>query len=74
MIHHTDLPVERIRELTGDDEFLSAMREFYGRLEAQIAAHHPVCGNRGLGCRFDDFGHKLYVTAAELAFWRRRAG
>lgn len=69
MIAHADLPLERIRELAQDAGFRSAMTRFYERLEARIATHHPVCRNRGLCCRFDDFGHKLYVTPAELAFF-----
>ncbi|MCP4594354.1 MAG: hypothetical protein GY842_26795 [bacterium] len=62
-----DLPVTRIRKLAEVPAFLAAMREFYDRLDERIAQHHPVCRNRGACCRFDEFGHDLFVTAAELA-------
>lgn len=69
MIPDVDIPITRIRELAGDREFLSAMGDFYARLEKRIADHHPVCRQCGACCRFDDFGHKLYVTPAEVAFF-----
>ena len=67
MTHDADLPIARIRELADDPRFLSAMRDFYDRLDERIAAHDPVCHRRGDCCRFDAFDHRLYVTPAELA-------
>lgn len=69
MIPDPDLPTARIRKLADDREFLSAMHDFYDRLQERIAAHHPVCRRRGDCCRFDAFDHRLYVTPAELAFF-----
>ena len=40
---------------------------FYAAVDEAIAAHKPVCRNRGDCCRFDRYGHKLYVTTLELA-------
>lgn len=39
----------------------------YGDLDAQIAARQPICALSGRCCHFDQFGHRLYVTTAELA-------
>jgi Fe-S-cluster containining protein len=49
--------------------FSSAMRDFYEDVDASIAAHQPVCINRGNCCKFAAFGHRLYVTDAELAYF-----
>jgi hypothetical protein len=69
VIPHAEIPVERVRALAADPDFLTAMRAFYDRLEAEIAKHRPVCRNRGDCCRFGEFGHRLYVTPLELAFF-----
>lgn len=69
MIPQAQLPVERIRALAADREFLAAMHEFYAKLDRSVAAHRPVCRNRGVCCRFGEFGHRLYVTPLELAFF-----
>ncbi len=69
MISPVDLPLVRMRELAHDEEFLAVMRGFHERLETDIAAHRPVCRRRGDCCRFGNFGHQLYVTPAELAFF-----
>jgi len=41
----------------------------YAQLDSEIAAHAPVCVNRGVCCRFDEFGHDLFVTTTELAYF-----
>ena len=41
----------------------------YDRVDAEAAAHAPVCVNRGTCCRFDEFGHRLFVTPVEVAFF-----
>jgi Fe-S-cluster containining protein len=47
------------------------MASFYAEADTAIAAHRPVCLNRGACCRFDTFGHRLYVTTIELAWFAR---
>jgi Fe-S-cluster containining protein len=54
-----------------DDEFAAAMRDFYAEVDASIAAHQPVCINRGDCCKFAAYGHRLYVTDVELAYFIR---
>jgi len=52
-------------------ELASAMEEFYREVDRAVAEYAPVCRNRGLCCRFDAYGHRLYVTTAEVAFFVR---
>lgn len=49
--------------------FTLAMRDFYAEVDAAVNAHAPVCTNRGQCCKFDTFGHRLYVTSVEMAYF-----
>lgn len=49
--------------------FLNDMAEFYLDVDTAVAAHRPVCINRGACCKFAEFGHKLYVTDVELSYF-----
>lgn len=51
---------------TAEKSGLRDVSELYARLDAEIASHHPVCTNRGDCCKFDAYGHRLYVTTVEL--------
>ena len=53
------------------DELAERMATFYTDVNAAIAAHGPTCWNRGECCSFDSFGHKLFVTSVELAYFAR---
>ena len=53
-----------------DAKLLAEVDALYAELDRRIAAHHPICRNRGACCKFDTFGHKLYVTTLELAYFR----
>ena len=69
MIPTPQLPVSRIRELSRDADFLGTMNTLYSELENRIAARNPICTNRGNCCKFGLFGHQLFVTPAELAYF-----
>lgn len=57
-------------ELLADSPaFFERMRAFFARVDAAVAEKTPVCTNRGLCCRFGEFGHRLYVTRLELAWF-----
>jgi len=45
------------------------MAAFYDQVDADIAAHRPVCRNRGVCCHFGRFGHRLFVTTLELTWF-----
>jgi len=48
-------------------EVLAAVGRVYGDLQEAIDARRPVCVVSGRCCRFDEYGHRLYVTTMELA-------
>jgi Fe-S-cluster containining protein len=46
---------------------LESVRAILAAADADIAARKPVCQASGRCCKFEQYGHRLYVTAAELA-------
>jgi hypothetical protein len=48
---------------------MQAMRDFYADLDEAIRQHDPTCWNRGQCCQFGEFGHRLYVTTLETAYY-----
>ncbi len=69
MVSRPDIPVEMLRRAARRPEVVAAMQEFYAEADRQIAAHAPVCWNKGECCRFGEFGHRLYVTALEVVYY-----
>src|SRR5436853_2761671 len=45
----------------------AAVTQIYRDLQTQIDARRPQCIMSGRCCRFEEFGHRLYVTTLELA-------
>jgi Fe-S-cluster containining protein len=45
----------------------AAVSALYSSIEVEIAKRRPICEMSGRCCRFDEFGHRLYVTTMELA-------
>lgn len=66
---NVSLPIAEIRRCASDPEFVSAVADVFAETDAIIAAHSPVCTNRGLCCHFDAYDHRLYVTSTELAYF-----
>lgn len=48
-------------------EVLSAIDALYADVRAEIEARKPVCQVSGRCCRFEEYGHRLFVTTIELA-------
>lgn len=46
----------------------TALRACYADLDAEVASRNPTCWLSGKCCKFDTHGHKLYVTALEIAW------
>jgi Fe-S-cluster containining protein len=46
---------------------LSALSQIYTDLSQEISLRKPLCIQSGKCCRFDEYGHRLYVTTIELA-------
>ncbi len=67
-MHHT----APIQKASANPALLAELDAFFGQLDQRIADRHPVCRNRGVCCKFGAFGHKLYVTTLELAFFQAR--
>jgi Fe-S-cluster containining protein len=44
------------------------LRNLYGDLDADVAARKPTCWLSGRCCKFESYGHKLYVTGLEIAW------
>jgi Fe-S-cluster containining protein len=56
---------ERAREVS------SAVARILAAADADIAARRPVCNASGRCCHFEAWGHRLYVTAAEVMHFAR---
>lgn len=50
------------------------MAVFFAEADRAIAEQPATCWNRGECCRFGEFGHRLYVTTLEAAYYLARAG
>jgi len=46
---------------------MAAVEEMYARVQSQIERRRPSCVMSGRCCRFEEFGHRLFVTTLELA-------
>lgn len=55
------------------DDLAAAMAALYEDVDAAVAACKPTCWSRGACCRFRSFGHRLYVTDLEIAYFVRGA-
>ncbi len=55
------------------DALAARLAVLYDSVDSAIAGYGPVCRNRGLCCRFADFGHRLYVSTVELTYFVRHA-
>jgi hypothetical protein len=64
-----DIPIQSLRDAAHRPDVLEAMHTFYAEADHRIAAHNPTCWNRGACCHFGEYGHRLYVTALEVAYY-----
>src|ERR1051325_9677199 len=68
-----NVAVKALREVSPRHELIAAMEQFYRELDQDIAARRPICWNSGECCRFGQYGHRLYVTALEVAYYLAKA-
>jgi Fe-S-cluster containining protein len=52
-------------------EVAEAVEGVYLDLARDVAERRPVCAVSGRCCRFEEYGHRLYVTTIELAAFVR---
>lgn len=75
MIGHLDSeeqPWRRWDEAAGEPAIDSSLRAVYEQLDAEIAERGPTCWISGRCCQFDAYGHRLYVTGLEIAWFLRQ--
>jgi len=56
-----------VRAAAARPEVREAVERIYTDLAADVAKRRPVCVVSGRCCRFEEYGHRLYVTTLELA-------
>ena len=56
-----------VRRAAMRPEVVAAVRALYAAIEEEITLRRPVCVVSGRCCRFEEWGHRLYVTTLELA-------
>ena len=62
----TDLATA-VEQASCRSEVTTAVSALYANIESEIAKRRPLCVISGRCCRFDEYGHRLYVTTMELA-------
>lgn len=50
-----------------NDRIHRAVHDIYDRTDQAIARRNPKCSLSGRCCKFEEYGHRLYVTSIELA-------
>lgn len=58
---------EAVTEAARRIEVREAVAGIYAQLQREIDVRRPRCDASGRCCRFESFGHRLYVTTMELA-------
>ncbi len=56
-----------VREAAARPGVREAVRAVYAAVQREIDARRPRCEISGRCCRFEEFGHRLFVTTIELA-------
>lgn len=52
-----------------NDAIDSAVRRLYADLDQAVVDRAPLCNASGRCCKFDTYGHRLYVTGLEIAWF-----
>jgi hypothetical protein len=59
--------VDAVRAAAARDEVRRAVGHLYTAVQDAIDLRRPVCNASGRCCKFDDFGHRLFITTMELS-------
>ncbi len=62
-----ELLAQHVGEAAARVDVRDAVARVYADLQSEIDARRPVCSASGKCCRFEEYGHRLYVTTLELA-------
>jgi Fe-S-cluster containining protein len=75
MFSLTDAQLEAAREAimaaSQREDVRVAVRDVYQDVQKAIDKRRPICVISGRCCRFEEFGHNLYVTTMEMAAFLR---
>jgi hypothetical protein len=63
-----------VREAAVRADVRDAVANVYHALAEQVELRRPVCVTSGRCCRFDEFGHRLFVTTMELGAFLHELG
>jgi Fe-S-cluster containining protein len=58
---------DSVRSAAARPEVRAAVNDLYQRVQREVDERRPVCAVSGRCCRFEEYGHRLYVTTLELA-------
>jgi Fe-S-cluster containining protein len=70
----TDGLKEAVKAAAQRTDVAAAVGEVYAQVQAEIDQRKPRCERSGRCCRFEEYGHRLYVTTIELAAFVAREG
>src|SRR5687767_6838656 len=65
---------DAVRAAAARAEVCDAVANVYRALQEQVELRRPVCATSGRCCRFEEFGHRLFVTTMELAAFSAARG
>lgn len=58
---------EQVHLAASRAEVRDAVARVYAELQREIDDRRPICSASGKCCRFEEYGHRLYVSTLELA-------
>jgi Fe-S-cluster containining protein len=58
---------DAVRDASARDDVRLAIECVYEQLQDEIDLRRPRCDSSGRCCRFEEYGHRLFVTTMELA-------
>lgn len=60
-----------VRDAATRQEVRDEVLRVYEAVQSEIDSRRPLCSMSGRCCRFEEYGHRLYVTTIELAAFTR---
>jgi hypothetical protein len=63
------LDPQAVRSASKNVRAMAVVERLYRATDSMVAAHRPICRQRGDCCRFDEFGHMLFATTMEFAYF-----
>lgn len=56
-----------VRAAAGRSDLSAAIAAIYADFAAELERRKPICQSSGRCCKFAEFGHRLFITTAEMA-------